>query len=59
MKKNKKLPDIVIGNRKGRREADFELGWTSKTKKHATLKDYSRNEKYRINPNNITDEDDN
>ena len=36
--------DWLKANRKGSRDAELEnkTGWTAKTKKHKTLKDYSR-----------------
>lgn len=42
---NKKEFDIWLkANRKGSRDAELEnkTGWVAKTKKHKTLKDYSR-----------------
>jgi hypothetical protein len=60
IKKNK-VSDVVKANRKGSREAELENqhGWSAKTKKHKTIKDYDRSEKYKINPNNIFNDDDN
>ena len=42
--KTNDLNDWLKANRKGSREAELEnkTGWTAKTKKHKTLKDYSR-----------------
>ncbi|GHT67410.1 hypothetical protein AGMMS50239_30530 [Bacteroidia bacterium] len=44
MKKKGKVSDYVKANRKGSREAEFEVsaGWTSKTKVHKSKKQYDR-----------------
>ncbi|KAA6302796.1 MAG: hypothetical protein EZS26_000966 [Candidatus Ordinivivax streblomastigis] len=44
MKKRVKVSAYVKANRKGSREAEFEIsaGWTSKTKVHKTKKQYNR-----------------
>lgn len=59
--KTNKVSDYIKANRKGSRDAELEnqTGWNAKLKKHKTVKDYERNEKYKINPNNIINEDDN
>lgn len=49
--KTKEFNDWLKANRKGSREAELEnsTGWKSKTKKHKTLKDYSRKGKNKLN----------
>jgi hypothetical protein len=44
MKTKGKISDYVKANRKGNREAEFEVsaGWTSKTKIHKSKKQYDR-----------------
>ncbi len=58
--KTNKVSDYIKANRKGSRDAELEnkTGWSAKTKKHKTAKDYDRKEKYKLNPNNIKDGDD-
>lgn len=56
-----KVSNYVKANRNGSRLAEFEInntGWNAKSKKHKTVKDYSRLEKYKINQNNFSDEND-
>lgn len=45
-----KVNDWLKANRKGSREAELEnsTGWSAKTKKHKTLKDYSRKGKNKL-----------
>lgn len=59
MKKNK-INDYIKANRKGSRDAELEnqTGWSAKNKKHKSIKDFNRLDKYKINPNNINNEDD-
>jgi len=44
MKKKEKVSDYVKANRKGSREAEYEIsvGWSSKTKVHKNKKKYNR-----------------
>lgn len=48
--KTKEFNDWLKANRKGSREAELEnsTGWKSKTKKHKSLKDYSRKGKNKL-----------
>lgn len=48
--KTKEFNDWLKANRKGSREAELEnrTGWSAKTKKHKTLKDYSRKGKNKL-----------
>lgn len=48
--KAKEFNDWLKANRKGSREAELEnrTGWSAKTKKHKTLKDYSRKGKNKL-----------
>lgn len=48
--KTNNLNDWLKANRRGSRDAELEnsTGWKSKTKKHKTLKDYSRKGKNKI-----------
>lgn len=59
--KTNKISDYIKANRKGSRDAELEnqTGWSAKAKKHKTAKDYDRKEKYKINTNNVEDENDN
>lgn len=53
--KTNQLNDFLKANRKGSREAELEnsTGWTAKTKKHKTLKDYSRKGKNKFRAEEI------
>jgi hypothetical protein len=49
MKKQGKVSDYIKANRKGSREAEYEIsvGWTSKTKIHKNKKKYDRKDRNR------------
>lgn len=55
MKKN----GYLKANRKGSRDAELENenGWKSKNKIHKSVKNYSRKEKYKLNPYDLPGED--
>lgn len=51
--------DWLKANRKGSRDAELETtntGWSAKTKKHSTLKDYSRKGKKKFRGDIIEDD---
>jgi hypothetical protein len=45
----KKIEDWIKANRKGSREAELmnQTGWVSKSRQHASIKDYNRKPKHK------------